>query len=254
MLTTHLKRGQLSTEMFVLKRKSIVIVTAFIMIGATFILCVFSLKNTQKTVASGIRVVLDAGHGGIDNGVSGILSGQKESEINLDVVKRTERYLISAGIGVVLTRSSDAGLYGVASVSLKKRDMLKRKEIIQNANPTLVVSVHMNYYPNSTRRGGQVFFRKDSERGKVLAERLQSSLNELYAEVKDYSPLSGDYYILNCSEYPSVIAECGFLSNPKDDELLKTEEFRDKVAYALFKGIVEYLSVNSISYFNASGG
>ena len=212
--------------MFVFKKRNIIIATALFLTFITFVLCFSALAKTDAISAkSGVKIVLDAGHGGIDGGVKGVKTGTPESDINLAVVKKLESYLISAGITVVLTRSSDAGLYGVASSTLKRRDMENRKQIIEKAAPTMVVSVHMNYYPNSSRRGGQVFFKEGDERSKALACSVQKGLNGLYSDVKDYSPLKGDYYILNCSKYPSVIAECGFLSNPVDDGLLSDENF-----------------------------
>lgn len=236
--------------MLVVKKRNIIIITALFLTAITFVLCFAALAKTDVIAAkSGVKVVLDAGHGGIDGGVSGVKSGVHESEINLAVVKKLERYLIDAGITVVLTRSSDAGLYGVASSTLKRRDMEKRKEIIQKAEPTLVVSVHMNYYPNSSRRGGQVFYKAGSEKSETLATSVQKGLNSLYKDVKDYSPLTGDYYILNCTDYPSVIAECGFLSNPVDEAFLLDEEFQGELAYSLFYGIINYLTESSIAYF-----
>ncbi|MBO4251608.1 MAG: N-acetylmuramoyl-L-alanine amidase [Clostridia bacterium] len=236
--------------MFVVRKRNFIIFTALFLTAITFVLCFAALAKTSAIAAkSGVKVVLDAGHGGIDGGVSGIKTGVHESDINLAIVKKLEKYLIDAGITVVLTRSSSAGLYGVASSTLKRRDMEKRKAIIQKAQPTLVVSVHMNYYPNSSRRGGQVFFKKGSEKSEILAKSIQKSLNTLYADVKDYSPLTGDYYILNCTEYPTVIAECGFLSNLVDESLLTDENFRSELAYSLFYGIINYLTESSIVYF-----
>lgn len=236
--------------MIVLKKRNVVIAAALLLTAITFVLCFAALAKTDAAATvSGVKIVLDAGHGGIDGGVSGIKTGVSESEINLAVVKKLETYLKDAGLSVILTRTSDAGLYGVASSTLKRRDMEKRKEIIEKAQPTMVVSVHMNYYPNSSRRGGQVFYRADSENSAVLARSVQQSLNALYQDVKDYSPLSGDYYILNCTDYASVIAECGFLSNPVDEALLITDEFQSALAYSLFRGIVGYLTESSIAYF-----
>ena len=236
--------------MIVIKKRNLFIITAFILTGITFILCFTALAKTNAAAAnSGVKIVLDAGHGGIDGGVCGKTTGVCERDVNLAVVRKLENYLISAGITVVLTRSSDAGLYGVASSTLKRRDMEKRKAIIEKAEPTLIVSVHMNYYPNSSRRGGQVFYRKGSEHSEVLANSVQKGLNALYQDVKDYAPLTGDYYILNCTDYPAVIAECGFLSNPTDERLLVTDEFQSELAYALFTGIINYLTESSIAYF-----
>jgi N-acetylmuramoyl-L-alanine amidase len=127
--------------------------------------------------------------------------------------------------------------------------MQKRKEIICEAKPTLVISVHMNKYAESTRRGAQVFFKDGDQLGKSLALNIQKSLNDMEQAVRTCDALKGDYYILNCTNYPSVIAECGFLSNPEDEALLVTDEYQDDLAYAIFKGAVGYLAENSFNYF-----
>lgn len=228
--------------MLVLKRKNVVIISVLLITVLTFVFC-FGMLIIEPAVEvpDKIKVVLDAGHGGIDNGVTGVMTNVKESELNLSVVKKLEAYLVGAGMNVVLTRSSGAGLYGIATQNRKKKDMQKRKEIINNAKPTLVVSIHMNKYSVSTRRGAQVFYKQSDENGKKLATCVQSSFNSMEESVRTCTALTGDYYILNCSEYPSIIAECGFLSNPEDEALLITEEYQNSIAYAIFKGIVEYL-------------
>ncbi len=229
--------------MFVVKRRSIIIISVLIATVLTFILCVGALyeKPITNSNVDKVRIVLDAGHGGVDGGVSGVNTNVKESELNLKVVKKLENYLVGAGMNVVLTRSTDAGLYGIASGNLKRKDMEKRKQIINNAEPHLVVSIHMNKFSLSERRGAQVFYKNTDDSSKILAKSIQDCFNNMEETVKKSSILTGDYYILNCSEYPSVIAECGFLSNPQDEALLITDEYQDSIAYAIFKGIVGYL-------------
>ncbi len=237
--------------MFVLKRKFL-IVSVLIVTGITFLVCLFSLSvnNAEETDGGRVRIVLDAGHGGIDNGVVGTKTKVKESELNLKVVKKIEKYLSDAGIDVVLTRNSDAGLYGIATKNLKRNDMEARKKIIENALPTAVVSIHMNKYSLSSRRGAQVFFCKDNENSKILANSIQEVFNGMEDASRTCSALSGDYYIIKCSKYPSVICECGFLSNSEDEALLVTDEYQDKIAYEIFKGIVSYLAKTSFNYFS----
>ncbi len=236
--------------MFVLKRRNIIIISVLIITALTFILCfgALSAKSIGNYDKRTVKVVLDAGHGGIDGGVTGINTGVKESVLNLKVVNKLENYLVNAGIKVVLTRSTDAGLYGVATSNLKKKDMQKRKEIIEAADPNLVISIHMNKYSVSTRRGAQVFYKPNDEQGKILADSIQNSFNRMESSKREYSALSGDYFILNCSDYPSVICECGFLSNPDDEALLITDEYQDEVAYTIFKGIIGYLSSETIIF------
>ena len=234
--------------MLVIKKKSLVIVCVFLVIALTFVFCFSALSKTSTDGAYSykIKIVLDAGHGGIDGGVCGVNTGVKESDLNLMVVKKLERLLISADFNVVLTRNSSAGLYGVATSNLKRKDMQKRRDIIESAQPNLVVSIHMNKYSLSTRRGAQVFYKPNDDKGRLLALSLQESLNSMEKASRKCDALTGDYYILNCNEYPSVIAECGFLSNAQDEALLITNEYQEELAYALYKGIVAYLSQATI--------
>lgn len=238
--------------MFVIKRKSIIIISVLIVTAFTFIMCfgAISSKSVGDALSGKIKIVLDAGHGGIDGGVVGVTTGIKESDLNLKVVKKLEKYLVDAGMVVVLTRSSEAGLYGVATSNLKRKDMEKRRDIIKKTSPNLVVSIHMNKYSLSTRRGAQVFYKKGDNCGKLLAESIQYSFNAMEQAARNCSALSGDYYILNCTEYPSVIAECGFLSNPDDEALLITDEYQNEIAYSIYKGIAGYLAQNTFSYYN----
>ena len=115
--------------MIVIKKSNLIISLVLVLTILTFVLCFGAISNNPvgSAYASKIKVVLDAGHGGVDGGVCGVRTGVKESELNLKVVKKIEKYLLDAGFIVVLTRSSEAGLYGVANSSLKRKDMEKRK-------------------------------------------------------------------------------------------------------------------------------
>jgi len=236
--------------MLIFCKKNIIIISVFLITIFTFILCfgALSTKPINDVTVNRIKVVLDAGHGGIDGGVQGVNTGVKESVLNLSVVKKLEEYLVSAGINVLLTRNTDAGLYGVATKNLKRKDMEKRRDIINDFQPHVVISVHMNKYSLSTRRGAQVFYKKSDENAKLLASTIQQSFNIMPNASRECSILAGDYYILNCTEYTSVIAECGFLSNPEDEALLLTEEYQNDIAYSIFKGIVEYFSLSNNNY------
>lgn len=119
--------------------------------------------------------------------------------------------------------------------------MQKRKEIIEGAQPNAVISVHQNnFLSDRSRRGGQVFFKPNDAAGEALAAGIQTRLNGLSGQ--ELSPLRGDYFMLNCTEYPSVIVECGFLSNAEDEKLLLTEEYRKEVALAVFRGTLAFFA------------
>lgn len=222
-------------------RVALGVVCIFLSVAMAFGVCIYAL-TVSASESVRFTVVIDAGHGGIDGGVVGIESGVKESDINLDLSRRLGRCFEDAGFTVVMTRETEAGLYGTATAGYKKRDMQKRSEIINRSDPTLVISVHQNFFSMRSRRGAQVFFRETNERSKTLACLIQASLNEMPECARKSDPLKGDYYILNCNDFPSVIVECGFLSNAEDEALLLSDDYRDKVAAAIAAGAFSYLS------------
>ena len=138
----------------------------------------------------------------------------------------------------MLTRKTEAGLYGIFSKGFKKRDMKKRMEIAERASPDVFVSIHLNYYSSSSRRGAQVFYKIGSEKSEKLAISVQNQLNAL--QNKNYSPLPGDFYVLNESSGEAILCECGFLSNEEDESMLLTDEYRQKIAETIFVGIETY--------------
>lgn len=219
------------------KSKILLITSAVILIIAALSLsCALIPAYTPKYEYC---VVLDAGHGGIDKGVVGKVSGVSEAEINLSVAQNIKSLLESQKIKVVLTRTDNS------AERTKSKDMANRKAIIMNAEPDLVVSVHCNKFPDATRRGGQVFYNTFSENSS-LADAIQTNLNALNAETagRTFAALGGDYYILNCSPYPSALVECGFLSNPEDEALLISPEYRARIAHVIFSGILSFLTTN----------
>ena len=191
-------------------------------------------------------VILDAGHGGFDAGASGVDTGVKESELNLAITLQLKQELEEVGFEVILTRKTDAGLYDTATKGFKRRDMQKRKEIIQKAAPSMVISVHQNFYPAQSARGAQVFYNRNSEKGKILALSLQAQLNALYEKesVKNRNVTAGEYFMLDCCDAPSAIVECGFLSSAKDEELLIDKSWQKKLAERITAGIMAYFSGN----------
>lgn len=220
------------------------LICLMLVVAVTFGICFFALA---RTAAEPLRmtVVIDAGHGGIDGGVAGTRTKTQESDINLAISRILQRHFEEAGFCVVQTRPTEAGLYGVATPGYKRRDMEKRADIILSSGAAAVISVHQNFFRETGRRGAQVFFRESSSGGRALAERIQTSLNEMPECVKRTQALAGDYFILNCSETPSVIVECGFLSNAEDEALLLDEGYREKLCAAILQGTLSYLAAGA---------
>ena len=222
----------------------VIIITAIALI---FSITAFSTNGFLVSKASpsmGLTIVLDAGHGGIDPGSVGRKTGVTESELNLKITLKLADYLKAGGFNVVLTRNNADGLYGVYSKDYKKRDMQARKDKILKASADLVVSIHMNSFTNSTYRGAQVFYATNNPESEHIASSVQQVFASSLPE-SDKGTAIGDYYILKCTNTPSILCECGYLSNANDEELLITEAYQDKLAYAIYKGIVIYLNVGN---------
>lgn len=213
-----------------------VIVSSFIMEAVT------ASSSNSDTPSIGYIVVIDAGHGGLDPGSIGYKTKVRESDINLAISKKLETELKQAGITVVMTRSTEDGLYGLSTINYKKRDMAKRKEIIENARPNMVISIHQNSYIKHNLRGAQAFYDKNSEISMNLALAVQQQFSK-HLEASDKGVSIGDYYMLKCTKAPSIIAECGFLSNEQDEKLLLTSEYQDKIVACIVAGVLSFLNI-----------
>ncbi len=197
--------------------------------------------NTSGETSAVTAVVIDAGHGGMDGGKIGI-NGEIEKEINLSIAQKLKSLLEQQGIAVVMTRTDDNGLYEESISNKKQQDMKRRCELINETEAALVVSIHQNSYTEASVRGPQVFYYKNSAAAKEIAVILQDALNDLLEIEKPRACKANDsYYILRKTERPTVIVECGFLSNPEEAELLSTESYQQKVAQAISTGVLRFL-------------
>ncbi len=203
-------------------------------------------ERTLSTFASpayGIIVAIDAGHGGIDPGAVS-KGGVREDQINLKIAKKLQAYLENEGAKVVMTRINDEGLYDKDYTGSKKRqDMSKRVEILQKAKPDMVISIHMNQFSQSQYFGAQTFYMRGSEEGELLAKSIQQQLLRILdrGNTRDIKA-SDSFLILKAVNSPSVLVECGFLSNPQEEFLLTTDDYQERVAWAIYCGIISYLS------------
>ena len=191
--------------------------------------------------AKEITIAIDAGHGGDDPGKVGI-NKVLEKEINLAISKKLESCLKKQKIKVEMTRQSDEGLYDASSTNKKQEDMRRRCEKIDQADPLFTVSIHQNSYTSESVHGPQVFYYTHSTEGQEIAKSIQDALNEgLQVDRPREIKANDTYYLLKKTKKPTVIVECGFLSNESEAALLATEEYQEKVAQAICQGILAYL-------------
>lgn len=224
--------------------KFITIKKRYIILSALLIFFVAIFSFMPNAIASispkkNYTVVIDAGHGGIDGGCEGASTGISEAALNLDYAKCLKDMMTNFGFNVIMTRENESGLYSPLASNKKRDDMKKRQTIVKNANADFVISIHMNSY-NSSSCGAQVFYGKDDEPSQLLATNIQKHfINNLKFSRKETK--IGDYYMLNEIDAPSVLVECGFLSNPKEEALLITNEYKREVCYSILLGVLEYL-------------
>ena len=178
------------------------------------------IVQTQKTI------VIDPGHGGNDPGKVGI-NQALEKDVNLEIALKLKKYLEQQDIHVVMTRQEDKGLYEETDTNKK-------------------VSVHQNSYPEESISGVQVFYYRDSLEGKKAAQLMQEQMIETLQPVKKREAKENStYYILKKTTVPTIIVECGFLSNSTEAGLLVTPEYQEKVAWAIHMGIMRYLNAET---------
>lgn len=216
-----------------------------LIIGSLYVVKIREEKALEvfTSPAYGVTVAIDAGHGGMDPGAVS-KSGVREDEINLKIAKKLQAYLENAGAKVVMTRKNDEGLYDKDYTGSKKRqDMSRRVEILKKTKPDIVISIHLNQFSQPQYFGAQTFYMKGSEEGEQLAECIQQQLIRILNRGNKRQIKAADnFLILKAVESPSVIVECGFLSNPQEEALLTTDDYQDQVAWAIYCGIVSYLS------------
>lgn len=231
-----------------MKSKYLDIIISIIFLAAAFCLAFPGLskaatennKNKGGADSQKTRIVIDAGHGGSDLGKIGC-SETCEKDINLKIAKLVAKKL-SDKCEIVLTRTEDVGLYMGSDSNKRMADLMARCEIANQSSPTIFVSIHQNSIKDSDERGAQLFYFSRSKEGKRLAETIYGSITSVFAQmVKRPVKSNNNYYLLLHTKCPTVVVECGFISNPEDEKLLISEDYQDKMASAIARGVEEYL-------------
>ena len=223
----------------------LLVVTALGMIALGQRLSGASRTETDATVASPLPVIIiDAGHGGEDGGAVGE-SGVLEKDINLKIAHVLDEMLRSAGYPTVMTRTDDRLLYDPYTdyKGRKKRlDLEARVRIAESQNDAIFVSIHMNAFPQSQYRGLQVYYSEHHPDSARLAEQIQGLAKNLLMTENDrrIKPSGGTSYLLEHIAHPSVLVECGFLSNPEECRMLATEDYQRKLATVLFCAVTDF--------------
>ena len=226
---------------FVIRLRRIILL--LILVVLTIYMCTYFypiIKATVTLPSTNKLIVIDAGHGGFDPGAIGI-TGKEEKAINLAIALKLQALLEQGGANVILTRATDD------AVAKNKRDDMKTRKIIKDeADGDIFLSIHLNSFPEEKYKGAQTFYPKGSVESKIMAESIQNSLiNILDKGNNRIAKELDDMYLIKKSKIPSAIVECGFVSNSEEEAKLSTSEYQDKIAWAIYVGLTEYLLGNT---------
>jgi N-acetylmuramoyl-L-alanine amidase len=168
-----------------------------------------------------------------------------EQAINLSITLKLQKLIEQSGAKVLLTRSDENGIYSVDNKSIRNKkvsDIKNRVKLGNESSSDIFVSLHLNKFPPSgAYRGWQTFYQKNNLKSKTLSECVQNNLNLNIDYDNNRVPhqIAG-VYIMDKVEIPTIIVECGFLSNQEETALLKTDAYQNKLAWGIFIGIQNY--------------
>lgn len=215
---------------------------------------IFEVNKNSKDVMSYMPItnkviLLDAGHGGIDPGATNEDKSILEKDINLQITLKLRELLESSGCLVLLTREEDTSLYeeeaGKTTRQKYNENLKNRRKMIEESGVDAFVSIHLNKFEQSKYYGAQTFYPEGQNDSKLLSQFIQDELKRVVDKTnqRKVKP-SKDIYLLKENKIPSVLIECGFLSNEKESKLLNDEKYQEKVAWAIYAGIQKYFGSN----------
>lgn len=218
----------------------------------TAILCIIATIGADQAVTTlaenepvdrNLTLVIDAGHGGEDGGATSC-TGVLESQINLEIALRLRDLCHLLGYKTRMIRTSDVSVYTEGNTIAQKKvsDLRQRVRIVNETENALLISIHQNTFPVGKYSGAQVFY-NDEARAKELAQRMQSVITQTInpGSNRKCKPSEG-IYLMEKVEKPSVLVECGFLSNPEEEAQLRTRQYQQRICCVIVSVLSSYLN------------
>lgn len=226
--------------------------TFFILIGIVVFLLVFISTCSKEIIVQTTgntktyKIVVDAGHGAPDGGAVSS-DGVEEAGLNLEIAEKLRDALEDEGFLVIMTREDENNIADTDKQKslreMKSSDLNNRVNIANNSGADIMISIHMNKFEGGSSWGWQTFYSKNSDEGKRLATLVQSSIKKNIDRVNKRVALSIEgIKIVDKTNIPVIIVECGFLSNTEDLRLLQTEEYQNKIVIGIIDGVKEFYS------------
>lgn len=235
------------TKKQLLKLKPVMIVLTLVTITVFLYLNLFI--GFSRSAASGsvdfasTVIVIDAGHGGFDPGA--VYGGYDEKDINLRIALTLRNIFESYGYTVVMTRTDDSSTESNPSLQISKRktsDIHNRVALAEKYTNSILISIHQNAFSDRKQHGTQVFYGTQSEKSKALAEyiRIEVKNNLQPMNTRETKKGTSDIYILKNCKVPTVLVECGFMTNADDLTIINDIEYVRKLAFCIFCGYIDY--------------
>ena len=208
-------------------------------------------KKAQAHIAAAVaapvtekpRIAIDAGHGGMDGGCVSV-NGVAEKGINLDIALTERELMTIMGYDVKMTREDDRSIYdeGIEGLAKQKESDLKNRAAVFNSCGGIAVSIHQNQFTDSRFSGAQMFYSRRNSEGERLASSLQKQFVALLQpdNERETKPVDDELFLLDNTEHPAVMVECGLLSNPDEAAKLESPEYRRQVAFTIMTGLLDY--------------
>ena len=233
-----------------------------ILILLPFIIFCFSLRftiaETEKNIVDVFAklddnyeylIIVDPGHGGEDGGAVGF-DGTLEKDLNLEISYKVASLFDIFGIAYEFTRKNGEAIGDTKLPTIRERkvsDIHKRFEIINSYDNSILLSIHQNFYPVEKYSGAQVFY-SDTELSDVIAQNIQQRIriDLQFDNKRTIKKTTDDIYLLHKAKKPSVMVECGFMSNPQELFELKDWNYQQRLSYGIVRGMIDFLSCQSL--------
>lgn len=232
-----------------LKSQYITLPVIFAFFVTAVVLSLFGVNKTTFVSSSAAEkpvIILDAGHGGEDGGAVSYDGATNEKDINLAVALKLKDFLTAGGFEVITVREDDISVCDEGLNTVKKRktsDIKNRLKLINENSSAIFISIHQNHFTESKYSGTQIFYGRKNPASEVLASSIQQTFRQLLQpdNMREHKLSGREIYLLYNAENPSVMVECGFLSNAEECEKLKDNSYQNEVAFTIYAGLMKYI-------------
>lgn len=240
-------------RIFVTKGKTIAFTSISLCIFLFFVSLITFLSIKAHRDNLNPLVIIDPGHGGEDGGAVG-KNGTVEKNINLEIALNFRDILHFLGYDTVMTREKDKAIYDEDAIKLrqkKRSDLKNRLSIIhKHSGPdSIFVSIHQNKFPNEKYSGTQIFYSSNNPNSDDLALKIRENIvNQIQKNnEREIKESKSEIFLLKNSKIPSVVVECGFLSNADEEKKLNDKNYQKKLALCMFFGVNDFFNSSKIT-------